>query len=1090
MKPIYKHLAARWVLRGLAYHARGNLGTLAGVVVAVAVLVGALVVGDCVRGSLRDVARARLGRVDFAMAARERFFKSDLAGRLQDEKTHCAAALQTVGTVASDNGTARVNHTQIFGVSPDFWALADQPSSVPASTTNRILVNNALARRLGVASGDSVVVRVPRAVFLAADDMLAPREDVSLSMRLTIGGIVPDAGLGRFSLEANQSAPLTVFLPLGLLQEKLGLAGKANLLLVSAPSGDVAGLSERLRGVVVPADMGLATRGCYGGCELVGDRVFLEPAVVEGVLKLFPKARPISTYFVNEFRHGTNATPYSMLTAIGAPLVPPDFKTNEVLVNAWLAEDLGVSAGDSMEVSHFVMNAARRLEVKHSTLTIRGILPLVGEAADRWLMPDFPGLANAEKTENWDAGFPLDMRRIRPKDEQYWKEHRGTPKAFVSIECGRQLWGRADGFETAVRFDATAPNDVERVLAGRLDPAALGLVFMPVRALAEKAAGQAEDFGGLFIGFSFFLIVAALILLGLLFQFGMEKRASEAGVLLAVGLPPGRVRMLLALEGLGIAVLGGVLGAVGGVGYARAILHGLSTIWSGAVAESELSFHMTIETLAAGAVGGILVCAAVMAVSLKNLTRRPARELLDQGGELETSAPGGRLWAGWIALVAGLGGAGYVGVAVARGDTANVEAFFGGGAMLLIAGIAAVAVWLRPRAGLNAPLNWLGFAVRQCTRRRRRSLAVVSLLAAGSFLIVAINANKLDATRDVEARGSGTGGFALVAESTLPVVQDLNTKAGLEFFGLDAMPGVSFVPMRVRAGDEASCLNLNHAQAPRLLGVDPEALQSRKAFTFVKTLIDTKEPWLLLRSGGTGPVPVIADDASATWALGLKVGEVMNLTDERGRGFQVRLVGTVANSILQGGLLMEERAFIERFPGEGGHRFFLVDAPATAAGGVAAALTRGLEDRGLEVQTASKRLASFNAVQNTYLNTFQVLGGLGLLLGSAGLGAVVLRNLLERRREWAILRATGFTRGTLTGLAVLEHGLLLTIGLALGVGTALIAVLPVMCSPSARPDWAWIAALLFLVFTSGFLWIWLAARAVLSGGTLEALRGE
>ena len=51
--------------------------------------------------------------------------------------------------------------------------------------------------------------------------------------------------------------------------------------------------------------------------------------------------------------------------------------------------------------------------------------------ADRSLMPDFPGLAKAESTENWDAGFPIQMSKIRPKDEKYWKDFRGTPKAFV-----------------------------------------------------------------------------------------------------------------------------------------------------------------------------------------------------------------------------------------------------------------------------------------------------------------------------------------------------------------------------------------------------------------------------------------------------------------------------------------------------------------------------------------------------------------------------------------------------------------------------------------------------------------------------------
>src|SRR5439155_5017049 len=96
-----------------------------------------------------------------------------------------------------------------------------------------------------------------------------------------------------------------------------------------------------------------------------------------------------------------------------------------------------------------------------------------------------------------------------------------------------------------------------------------------------------------------------------------------------------------------------------------------------------------------------------------------------------------------------------------------------------------------------------------------------------------------------------------------------------------------------------------------------------------------------------------------------------------------------------------------------------------------------------EVTSAPERLAAFNAVQNTYLNTFQVLGGLGLLLGSAGLAVVVLRNVLERRGELALLRAVGFRRRALQWLVLSEHAGLLWIGLGVGLNAAVIAILPV-----------------------------------------------
>src|SRR5439155_25949210 len=173
----------------------------------------------------------------------------------------------------------------------------------------------------------------------------------------------------------------------------------------------------------------------------------------------------------------------------------------------------------------------------------------------------------------------------------------------------------------------------------------------------------------------------------------------------------------------------------------------------------------------------------------------------------------------------------------------------------LLAGLGACATLLTAlsRSPGAAKVTLLVMGIRNMARRRKRSLATLGLLACGSFLIASIGVFRLDAVKDAQKRSSGTGGFALFGESALPVVQDLNAKAGREHFGLDEkrLEGVQVVPLRVREGDEASCLNLNRAQKPRLLGVKPELLAERQAFTFAKVAKDMPEgnPWLLLQTG-------------------------------------------------------------------------------------------------------------------------------------------------------------------------------------------------------------------------------------------------
>ena len=207
----------------------------------------------------------------------------------------------------------------------------------------------------------------------------------------------------------------------------------------------------------------------------------------------------------------------------------------------------------------------------------------------------------------------------------------------------------------------------------------------------------------------------------------------------------------------------------------------------------------------------------------------------------------------------------------------------------------------------------------------------------------------------------------------------------------------------------------------------------------------------------------------------------------------MRLVASVANSILQGNLVIDEVEFVKRFPSLSGYRMFLLDTPSQDVAElekISAALTRALQDAGLELTPATRRLAAFNAVQNTYLNTFQVLGGLGLLLGSAGLGVVVLRNVLERRGELGLFQAVGFRRRSLHWLVLSEHGGLLGLGLGVGLAAALAAVLPVLLAPGAQVHYFALGATLTGVLSAGLLWTWLATWLALRGELLKALRNE
>jgi hypothetical protein len=233
---------------------------------------------------------------------------------------------------------------------------------------------------------------------------------------------------------------------------------------------------------------------------------------------------------------------------------------------------------------------------------------------------------------------------------------------------------------------------------------------------------------------------------------------------------------------------------------------------------------------------------------------------------------------------------------------------------------------------------------------------------------------------------------------------------------------------------------------------------------------EASNPWLLLRrnfpstSGGRPVFPAIVDEVTALYALGLARGknQVLSLRDSTGNFVDLLIVAVLQGSIFQGVVVLREADLLRCFPELSGYRLFLVEMSASSRGGRQEFLhairfwRRVLEDAFLDyggrVETTTERLARFAAVQNTYLATFQTLGGLGLLLGGIGLGAVQLRNIFERRRELALLRAIGFRRQTLVGLVIREMVLVIGVGLVMGTLPAAIAVGPsVVAERAALP---------------------------------------
>ncbi len=1115
------------VARSLRYYWRFHVCVALGAACATAALTGALLAGDSIRRSLFRLLERRLGRVTHAIHTGNRLFSADLADRLSGNAPSLPVApvlalrgsLRRIGSAGEALGpSARVD---VLAVDERFWAFSLRSFSLSLAE-GEAAVNERVARELTLSPGDGLALRVIRPAQLSRDAPLSSRKDTAVSvLPLRVVAIVPDDALGRWSLTASVLSPRNVFVSQRMLQQRLGVGARVNSLLVSSPEGGDTMLGDHLRRSWELSDVGLRLRtlDAEGIVQLESDGVFIDPWVGETALTLPGVSSAVGTltYLVNAIASETTgrATPYSFVIACSpcddtqVSPIPPGWNDTDIVINSWVADRLGVSTGAPVTLSYAVLQPNGDFAEATRRFVVRRILGMEACLRERDRMPVFPGLSDVDSCREWDVGLPMDENKLQdPANEEYWKQYRQTPKAFVSLAAGRTMWENRFGYLMAVRYplqQAPSPDTLRQAL----QPETFGLVFQPVRAQGWHAVHEADDLGNLLLGMSTFLILSALILTGLLFAFGVAQRSRETGILLAVGYTRGKVIGWVLREGAIVALCGAVAGAGIATGYMRFLLAVLRTVAPQAVDPNALTCHAAGSRLAFGAVAGFSIALMSLMLTLRGHFRAPLRVLLT-ATPVERRLPGTPpvrsvppiLRAGaWVGVVfsAGLAVVAHT-VAADRRPVCLLIA----GSFLLAGGLGWIARVLsslaqRPMVGRRGSLGFGGtlhLAARQVSRRLARSLTLVALMSVATFLIVTSSVAQPNIRSRANRPAAGTGGFDFLIEPALPLPYNPGVTYGRTRLALDAdeaLQGMEYAPFKVRDGDEAGCSNLHQPQTPRLLGADVSSSVLRAAFA--RGSRTGPDPWKALeRLLADGAVPALtADTTTRMWGLKRKGRHpVFEYRDERGMPFRVRVVGSlpVRVSVLQGSLIISDRFFVERFPSEEGFRLVLARTSAPNKEAARKALRARLEPFGADVWRTADRLAELAAVEGAYRSVFFVLGGMALLLGTFGLAAVVLRNLAERRREWAVLMALGFRPAELRRLVMAEQALLLVAGLGLGIVASCVALIPSAGEPGGCVPFFHVALAGTGILASGLGAAAMAARRVARESPARVLRNE
>ena len=1045
-----------WVKRSLRYYGARHLLFAATAALTSAVLCGALLTGESLRQGLQRDLRARLGPVRSAVYLREGVFPVGLAQRLPDAQ----AALLLKGELLTSDGAPCADDAQILGVA----------SSNDAS----VVALNARARTL--LSSAEGAVRFEKPALFAAELPLGPSKEARLVRRAVRVGSPPAAAkllTPDFALRAGSVLPANALMAHAPLAEAAGVPGMANLLVSSMPPEE---FERALADALTPEDEGLVLEPERRASSVErpetlvkSRRVFLPPSVLAALAAGGCAPAPATFHLADAFEAGEKSTPYGFVAAVtpDGEAVPRDLTDDETVINAWLAEALGVKAGDELTLRWRRFEAGGRLIADGRTFRVREVVAVERTAALKRAMPAFPGLAGVDSCAAWDVGMPMDEAKLKDAaNEAYWKQWRETPKAVITFAAGKACFGTLFGEAMSVRAAAGEPA-VRKALKG-LKPEQAGFAVRPVWREGVAAAQGSTDFRTLFAGLAFVLVAAALLLSGLSLSMALEMRKGEVALFAALGWSRGATVRHLTAEWCVPLLAGALAGGGLGAALARTLVWSLGRFWRGAFAGAEMAFHFSGATAAAAAAMSAGLSLAVLVATVMRFARcRPVE--LWQGAGREGSGFGvqgsgkGTVWKSAVGGVFAVGALGLM--AWSPSDAAANGIFFGAGfllmvSLLLFAGTAG-SLW-----ACGAAESPFAAGVRRAVSSPKRSAPVVILLAVGVFLTLGILSMKHDPAEGWRRTSSGSGGFASIVTSVAP----MDRAKGLELaHRVSGAKGA--VPVRVREGDEAGCLNMSQPQTPRLLGLDAWAMARARAFEPE----DSGGIWTAIeRPLSDGAIPALAaDQTMLQYSLkahaGAADGAVFRYAGEGGAVWRVRVVGAlpVRSGILQGALIVDERMFVRMFPSEGYRMWLCGGAPAeqkAEVGGTISDLRSPSSsarhpEPGVTVESTEARLRLLGSVESAYLDMFLVLGGLGVVLGAAGVALVILRGVVERRGELALLGALGLPRRTAVRMLTAEYGALVLSGLAAGTVPALIAVQPAARALGGQLPWAAVAGI-------------------------------
>lgn len=563
-------------LRDAVFYRKSFLALAASAALVGAILTSALLIGDSVRGTQYDLWNANTAFVN----ERLRFptpVRTELPG----------AVLHATGLVDSD-------------VSAHVYAFPDSPIQ-----GRDAYCSSALAEKLQLQNGDLVTVRL-QTISAIESESLAGLPPELRQIQFVYRGIWPgkeaDGNFENTQLRANN-----LFVGHEFLAQTLGLEKNAVNEVWLPEGAEKTALSEE-----TVWELSSLYFDEWEGRPLLKSRQYFLPQQIPA---LFPDAEKGLTTFAESFSTSTDELRYFFVGAFEKSL---PVAGNHALLSGNLPKKPDFAAPATL--TFFQTDAYRKIvRAKH-------VFTHVAQTTDDALLsavlnPEIPGLTDAADCSHWKAGLPIDFDRITQEDQTWWERYQSKPKLYLNFQQAQELF--CPGKCTVLIFDADANREeIQAKIVAFLREQPNLFLRENVAETLRQNIDQGIHFATLFLGLSFFIIVSALLVLGMLLRLHLFDRR-EALNLLAEYVPDRRKWLIFQLLELAAILLPGTLaGLVLGVFLCQFQLRLLENVWNGIVLMNRLHFHARAESFLLAFGLTFLFSFSLASLSLASPTRK------------------------------------------------------------------------------------------------------------------------------------------------------------------------------------------------------------------------------------------------------------------------------------------------------------------------------------------------------------------------------------------------------------------------------------------------------------------------------------